>query len=90
MRHNLMQFFEYSHLPEHLKKISQPFSSLAILMHGLLPDNEERQMALRKLLEAKDCAVRAALYKVPENNIHKCDTPPPSPTPELPMRKPRF
>jgi hypothetical protein len=28
-----------------------------------LPRNPERTVALRKLLEAKDCAVRAALWK---------------------------
>jgi len=28
-----------------------------------LPRNQERTVALRKLLEAKDCAVRAAVFR---------------------------
>lgn len=59
----LLQFFVYEHLPSHLQEISAPFSYLA---HGIvekLPRNPERTTALRKLLEAKDCAVRAQLFK---------------------------
>lgn len=61
----MMQFFAYSHLPEHLQKASKPFGDLADFI-CTLPRNPERTVALRKLLEAKDCAVRAALYKQPE------------------------
>lgn len=56
----LMQFFEYKHLPANLQAVSKPFSDLAETVHQL-PSNAERTTALRKLLEAKDCAVRAAL-----------------------------
>ena len=59
----LMQFFAYTHLPEHLQKISAPFCILAAALHEMLPDNEERHCAIRKLLEAKDCAVRSRLSK---------------------------
>lgn len=59
----LLQFFEYSHLPENLQKISKPFGELAKLLVGTLPSNPERTTALRKLLEAKDCAVRANISK---------------------------
>lgn len=59
----LLQFFEYEHLPEHLQAISKPFGLLAEQMIELLPRNPERTTAIRKLLEAKDCAVRAKLYK---------------------------
>jgi len=58
----MMQFFEYSHLPKHLQSISQQFYDLAHWIEGELPRNPERTVALRKLLEAKDCAVRAALF----------------------------
>jgi hypothetical protein len=58
-----MQFFAYSHLPAHLQEISKPFGDLAELIVSTLPSNPERTVALRKLLEAKDCAVRAKLYK---------------------------
>jgi hypothetical protein len=59
----LMQFFAYAHLPEHLQKVSKPFGELAELIVKELPKNPERTVALRKLLEAKDCAVRAQLFK---------------------------
>jgi hypothetical protein len=59
----LMQFFAYSHLPEHLQKVSQPFGDLAASLNDTLPGNPEKTVALRKLLEAKDCAVRAVVAK---------------------------
>lgn len=59
----MLQFFEYEHLPIHLKGVSQPFGELAERMVETLPRNPERTAGLRKLLEAKDCAVRAMLYK---------------------------
>lgn len=59
----LLQFFEYAHLPAHLQHISKPFSELAQTICLSLPRNPERTTALRKLLEAKDCAVRANLFK---------------------------
>jgi hypothetical protein len=58
----LQQFFEYKHLPEHLQEVSKPFGLLAKDLMKL-PKNPERTTALRKLLEAKDCAVRAKLFK---------------------------
>ena len=61
----ILQFFVYEHLPEDLKNISHPFSVLAHGIVSMLPKNPERTVALRKLLEAKDCAVRAKLMKVP-------------------------
>lgn len=60
--HYLYQFFEYKHLPESLQEISKPFGLLAYQLHSL-PDNAEKTTAIRKLLEAKDCAVRAVLSK---------------------------
>jgi hypothetical protein len=59
----LLQFFEHDHLPEDLQKVSRPFSLLAVGIVATLPRNPERTVALRKLLEAKDCAVRARIYK---------------------------
>ena len=63
----LMQFFAYSHLPEHLQAVSKPFGELAENIVNTLPRNPERTTALRKLLEAKDCAVRALLFKDPNS-----------------------
>jgi hypothetical protein len=59
----MLQFFEFSHLPPHLQEISRRFQSLALWLVDNLPQNPERTVALRKLIEAKDCAVRARLYK---------------------------
>jgi len=61
----MMQFFEYAHLKSDLQDISRPFGELAKYVCDTLPPNPERTVALRKLLEAKDCAVRAFLYKEP-------------------------
>lgn len=60
-REAILDFFKYEHLPEKLKAISKPFGELAELMVETLPRSAERSAGLRKLLEAKDCAVRAAL-----------------------------
>lgn len=59
----LLQFFAYAHLPEHLQAVSKPFGELAQTIIDKCPENPERTAALRKLLEAKDCAVRAQLFK---------------------------
>lgn len=74
---HILQFFAYDHLPAKLVSISKPFCELAHAMvlgdngpesgsttfGDPLPRNPERTVALRKLLEAKDAAVRAALAK---------------------------
>jgi len=57
----IMAFFTYEHLPPHLRTISMPFAQLASQLDALLPVSAEKSAGLRKLLEAKDCAVRAAL-----------------------------
>lgn len=57
----LLQFFRYEHLPPKLQAVSQPFCQMAEALCEVLPKNPEKTMALRKLLEAKDCAVRAVL-----------------------------
>lgn len=62
----LLQFFEYKHLPQHLQDVSQLFHELAHKIAREVPNNPEQTTALRKLLEAKDCAVRAVLFKQAE------------------------
>lgn len=57
----ILRFFHYKHLPPALQANSAPFCAMARGMIDRLPRNAERTAALRKLLEAKDCAVRAAL-----------------------------
>lgn len=69
----ILRFFEYEHLPEKLQEISKHFHWLAYALVGHAPthqnsehvqiqlDGPELTVALRKLLEAKDAAVRAVL-----------------------------
>lgn len=64
MTDRMMQFFAYEHLPAHLQAVSKPFGELAKQIVETLPQNAERTAGLRKLLEAKDCAVRALLYNL--------------------------
>jgi hypothetical protein len=59
----IMQFFAFAHLPAHLQEVSKPFGELAAHIVATLPRNPERTVALRKLLEGKDAAVRALLFK---------------------------
>jgi ferritin-like protein len=58
----LLQFFKYDHLPEKLQTVSKPFYEMAKTIFDTLPENPEKTTALRKLLESKDCAVRAFLF----------------------------
>ncbi len=58
----MLQFFEYLHLPYSMQEVSAPFCELAKQIVERLPQNPERTATLRKLLEAKDCAVRASIY----------------------------
>lgn len=61
MQNPIMKYFEYSHLPAHLQEISKPIGDLAKQMDESLQDGPEKSSGLRKLLEAKDCLVRAKL-----------------------------
>ncbi len=63
MTDHIIQFFAWQHLPAHLADVSKPFGELAQVIVDTLPRNPERTAALRKLLEAKDAAVRAKLAK---------------------------
>lgn len=58
---NPLRFFAYAHLPKHLHDISGGIADLAASMQASLPDSAEKSAGMRKLLEAKDCFVRAAL-----------------------------
>ncbi|MEU8671365.1 hypothetical protein AB0C71_31275 [Streptomyces anulatus] len=64
---HLLRYFEYGHLPAHLQAVSKPCGDLAQELVAVLPDGPELSAGLRKLLEAKDCFVRAALDTTPEN-----------------------
>jgi len=57
----ILKYFDYDHLPASLQAISKPFYDLAHKFDAQLQDGPEKSAGLRKLLEAKDCFVRAAL-----------------------------
>lgn len=61
MAHRMMQWFTYTHLPESLQGVAKACSDLAKSMDAVLPEGAEKTAGLRKLLEAKDCFVRAQL-----------------------------
>ena len=63
MTEPILQFFRFDHLPPHLRDVSKSFSDLAHHLVVNLPRNPERTVALRKLLAAKDAAVRAAIME---------------------------
>lgn len=55
----ILRYFHYAHLPPQLRGTSQMFCEMALYVVTTLPRNAERTVALRKLLEAKDAAVRS-------------------------------
>lgn len=57
--HRLMKHFVYQHLPENLQTVSRIFARTAQEVDLILESGPEKAVALRKLLEAKDCAVRS-------------------------------
>ena len=57
----LLRFFAYAHLPAHLQSVSKPIGDLADQMASTILDGPQKDMGMFKLLEAKDCFVRAAL-----------------------------
>jgi len=59
----LLQFFTFEHLKGPGRDISEKFAKLAQELDEILPKNPETSAAFRKLLEAKDCAVRSTFFK---------------------------
>lgn len=72
----LLRFFAWEHLPAHLQPVSQACGRLATEMVAVLPDGPELTTGLRKLLEAKDAFVRAALPAPLEVDDHDSIFPP--------------
>lgn len=60
-----IKYFAWEHLPERLQPVSQACAQLAEAMEADLPDGPEKSAGMRKLLEAKDAFVRAALEELP-------------------------
>lgn len=61
MQTNTIKYFAFAHLPAHLQAVSKPIGEVANLFEQQLPEGAEKSAGMRKLLEAKDCFVRAAL-----------------------------
>lgn len=61
-----LQFFAFAHLREDLQEIVVEFAALAKHLVATLPANAERTIALNLLIQAKDAAVRAKVYRAPE------------------------
>jgi hypothetical protein len=57
----ILRYFDYKHLPVELQEVSHRFFTTAHWIESYLPDGPEKSAGLRKLLEAKDCIVRASL-----------------------------
>lgn len=55
----LLGWFQSDHLPEDLRDTSRLCEIVAKAMVETIPDDPELTAGLRKLLEAKDCFVRA-------------------------------
>lgn len=62
MDDRMMKWFGYEHLPPHLQEVSKRFHDLARSIVDTISTGPERTVALRKLLESKDAAVRAKLH----------------------------
>jgi hypothetical protein len=60
--HGLLKHFAFDHLPIHLKEVSSHFRELALMICSLTEPGPEQTVALRKLLESKDAAVRAIVH----------------------------
>jgi RyR domain len=60
---HILQFFAYDHLKEPLRSAVKVFCDMAHEIVRTTPRNPERTVALRKLLESKDAAVRAVFAK---------------------------
>lgn len=58
---SIIRYFDFEHLPPKLQAVSEPFHQLAHAMVARGLEGPEFTAGLRKLLEAKDCMVRAAL-----------------------------
>lgn len=57
--YEVLKYFNYQHLPPHLQDISKACHDLMVQMVNSLPCNPQLTRGLHKLLEAKDCFVRA-------------------------------
>lgn len=60
----MMDWFETAHLGPEVRRVAEPIASMAKVYFAQLGDDPECEIGLRKLLEAKDCFVRAKIRKM--------------------------
>jgi hypothetical protein len=60
------RWFDFDHLNGHLRIVSQQIAAVAQNMVDDIPDDPQLVLGLQKLVEAKDCFVRAALAGMAE------------------------
>lgn len=70
----LYEYFSYKHLRPRLQDIARHYNWAALRVIHMLPDSPELTVCLRKLLESKDCAVRAALTALEEPEATDTDS----------------
>lgn len=63
--------FSWERQPPHLQAVARPFAEMAARLSTTLPVDSESDMALRKLLEAKDCALRSAAQEHRRQEIER-------------------
>ena len=68
MENQILRHFNFAHLPKELQSVSKPFCDLAHRIDAEHKNNSEKSTVLRKLLEAKDAAVRSYLFTVDNGN----------------------
>lgn len=70
-----ISWFQFTHLPLELKEVAEPCADLAHMMLDNVMYSEQLEVGLQKLLEAKDCFVRARLYELNESRNEPPGTP---------------
>jgi len=61
--HYLLQYFTYKDLPENQRKVALQFHDLAVNIYDTIPRNRQAIASLEKLLESRDCALRAVAHE---------------------------
>jgi len=62
MEERMLKWFSFDHLDGDFRETSKTFYNLAVYLVNSIKAGPERTVALRKLLEAKDAAVRATVH----------------------------
>lgn len=57
----ISKYFSYEHLPPHLQNVSRPLCEVARQLHDLVPAGPQKDIAMQKIMEAKDAVVRQCL-----------------------------